>query len=109
MSLFNILFNRAIKIAPVYPIYDNNEPILPEDDSDTDTDCSTEYADSLELDPDLEPGDYYLQKIWRNMEDICDEDDKSDDIINVDDFLIDRDIELGIHYIYNEQIVDSLV
>lgn len=104
MSLFNILFNRAIKIAPVYPIYDNNEPILPEDD-DSDTDCSTEYADSLELDPDLEPGDYYLQKIRRNMEDNRDEDEKSDDIINVDDILMNRDIELGINYIYNDSLV----
>ncbi len=104
MSLFNILFNRAIKIAPVYPIYDNNEPILPEEE-DTDTDCSTEYADSLELDPDLEPGDYYLQKIWRNMEDNRDEDEKSDDIINVDDILMNRDIELGINYIYNDSLV----
>jgi hypothetical protein len=104
MSLFNILFNRAIKIAPVYPIYDNNEPILPEEE-DTDTDCSTEYADSLELDPDLEPGDYYLQKIWRNMEDNRDEDEKSDDIINVDDLLMNRDIELGINYIYNDSLV----
>jgi hypothetical protein len=43
------------------------------------------------------------------MEEIHDEDEKSDDIINVDDILINKEIELGIHYIYNEQIVDSLV
>jgi hypothetical protein len=103
MSLFNILFNRAIKIAPVYPIYDNEQE--EEDEDESVTDCSTEYADSLELDPDLEPGDYYLQKIRRNMEDIRDEDEKSDDIINVDDLLMNRDIELGFHYIYNDSLV----
>lgn len=131
MSLLSLLFNRAIKIAPVYPIRDNNEPIVPVGDMDTDTDCSTEYDDTevRTFDPDLEPGDYYLQKIRRNMghtEDLEDKDledkdledeyleeKRSEEIINIED--VEPDVHVNrLYYIYNERFanirfIDSLV
>jgi hypothetical protein len=124
MSLLGLLFNRSIKISPVYPIYDNDdttEPVNLHTDTDTDTDtvCSTEYdvADTLELnsrsfDPDLEPGDYYLQKIRRNME-VEEEKCDDDEIINIDDVEPDIPVE-RLYYIYNQRFanirfIDSLV
>lgn len=113
MSLLSLLFNRAIKIAPVHPIQDNsNEPIMHVGDMDTDTGsvCSDDTELYLEhhsldlnphsLEPDLEPGDYYLHKIRRNMGHVEDE-----EIINIED--VEPDIDVNrLYYIYNERFAD---